>query len=56
MMNTTNRLSSIATRQRSTRIRDAVFAACVALAAVVSLTAVAQAAHAGVPTTHVAQR
>jgi hypothetical protein len=56
MTNTTNRLSSIATRQRSTRLRDAVFAACVALAAVVSLTTVAQAAHNAAPTTHIARR
>jgi hypothetical protein len=56
MMNTTNRLTSIATRQRSTRLRDAVFAACVALAAVVSLTTVAQAAHNAAPTSQLAHR
>jgi hypothetical protein len=37
-MTTSNRLATIATRQRSTRVRDAFFAACVALAAVVSVT------------------
>jgi hypothetical protein len=37
-MTTSNRLASIATRQRSTRIRDAFFAACVTLAVAVSVT------------------
>ena len=46
----TNRLSTIATRQRSTRVRDAVFAACLALAAVVSLASVRTAAAAAQPT------
>jgi len=51
-MTTTNRLDSIATRQRSTLLRDAVFAACVALAAVVSITTVASAADAATPAAH----
>ena len=38
MMNSTNRLETIATRQRSSRLRDFVFVVCVALAAVVSVT------------------
>ena len=49
-MTNTNRLDTIATAQRSSRIRDAVFAACLALAAVVSLTSVATAATAANPT------
>jgi len=49
MMNTSNRLSSIATRQRSTRLRDAFFAACVALATIASVTTVASAADAATP-------
>lgn len=48
------RLDTIATRQRSSRLRDAVFAACLALAAVVSLTSVGTAANAANPV--VAQR
>jgi hypothetical protein len=51
---TTNRLATIATRQRSSRVRDAVFAACLALAAVVSLTSVGTACAAA--STHSAQR
>ena len=38
MMNSTNRLETIATRQRASRLRDLVFMVCVALAAVVSVT------------------
>ena len=45
-----NRLSNIATRQRSTRIRDAVFALCVAAATVVSFTAVTTACQAATTT------
>ena len=45
----TNRLATIATRQRSTRLRDAFFAACLALAGVVSLSSVGTAAHAANP-------
>jgi hypothetical protein len=45
----TNRLATIATRQRSTRLRDAVFAACLAIAAVVSLSSVKTAVHAAQP-------
>jgi hypothetical protein len=37
---TTNRLATIATRQRSSRVRDAVFATCLAIAGVVSLTSI----------------
>ncbi len=48
MMNT-NRLETIATRQRKTFVRDTLFAACVALAAVVGMTTVATAAHASAP-------
>ena len=55
MTNTNNRLSSIATRQRSTRLRDAFFAACVAAAALVSVTTVASAADAATPA-HVTHR
>jgi len=43
-MNT--RLDSIATRQSQTRIRDIFFAACVALAAAVSVVTVSTASHA----------
>ena len=50
----TNRLDSISARQKSTRVRDAFFAACVALAAVVSITTVGTAAHAA--NVHVVQR
>ena len=55
MMNNTNRLTSIATRQKSTRVRDLFFAACVALAALVSVTTVASAADAATPA-HVSHR
>jgi len=46
-----NRLVTIANRQRRTRLRDALFAVAVALAAVVSLSTVAVAADAA--STHV---
>ena len=49
------RLETIATRQRSSRVRDAVFAALVVLAGIVSVTSVANAAHAA-NVTHVANR
>lgn len=39
------RLSSIARRQRGTRVRDAVFAACIALTAAVSIVTVSTASH-----------
>ncbi|HEY3801464.1 MAG TPA: hypothetical protein VGL61_02620 [Kofleriaceae bacterium] len=55
MTNSNNRLDNIATRQRKTRVRDLVFAACVALATVVSITSVSTACDAATPT-HVAQR
>lgn len=54
-MTTSNRLDTIATRQKSTRLRDAFFAACVALAAVVAITTVSTACDAATPT-HVAHR
>jgi hypothetical protein len=44
------RLSNIATRQRTTRVRDALFALCVACAAVVSVTAISTACHAATTT------
>jgi len=58
MMNTlpTNRLETIANRQSKTRIRDAFFAACVALAAAVSIVTVSTASHAAADSSHVAQR
>ncbi|MFT3692420.1 MAG: hypothetical protein QM831_04715 [Kofleriaceae bacterium] len=43
-MMTTNHLESITVRQKSSRVRDAIFAACVALATIVGFTAVSQAA------------
>ncbi len=49
------RLDNIATRQSKTRLRDAFFAACVALAAAVSITTVSAASHAA-STAEVAQR
>ncbi|MFT3695264.1 MAG: hypothetical protein QM831_19180 [Kofleriaceae bacterium] len=55
----TNRLENIAARHRTSRVRDAFFAACVALAAVVGMTSVAAAANAAKPaaqSVHVAQR
>jgi hypothetical protein len=50
----TNRLDNIATRQRSTRIRDFVFATFVVLAALVSVSTIGTAAAAA--STHTAQR
>jgi hypothetical protein len=49
-----NRLDTIATRQKKSFVRDVVFAAFVALAAVVSITGVGTAVAAS--STHVAQR
>ncbi|HEU0032694.1 MAG TPA: hypothetical protein VFQ53_18815 [Kofleriaceae bacterium] len=51
----TTRLADIATRQRSTRLRDAMFACFVAVAAVIGATSVSTAANAA-STQHVAQR
>jgi hypothetical protein len=48
-----NRLNNIANRQRSTRLPNVIFAICVALAAVVSVSGVATASY--VANTHVAQ-
>src|SRR5690606_40777984 len=45
-LQTSNRLSTIATRQRKNRIRDAFFAACVALAASLAIITVSTATHA----------
>jgi hypothetical protein len=53
---TTNRLATIVSRQRSTRLRDAVFAACLALAAMISLTSVGTAAAAADSSVQVAHR
>jgi len=55
MTNSTNRLSNIEIRQRKTRARDILFAACIALAAVVSITSVSTACDAATPV-HVAHR
>ena len=49
------RLDNIATRQSKTRLRDVFFAACVALAAAVSIATVSTASHAA-STAEVAQR
>ncbi len=49
-----NRLATIANRQRSTRVRDLVFAAFVALAAAIAVTSVGAAADAASP--HVVTR
>jgi hypothetical protein len=49
-----NRLDTIATRQRKSRSRDLVFAACVALATMVGMSSVALAA--SVAATHVTSR
>lgn len=48
------RLATIATAQKKTRVRDALFAAVVALAAAISVSSVATAANAA--NTHVTQR
>jgi len=53
---TTNRLENIATRQKKTFARDALFACFVALAAVISITSLHTAASAATPASHVAQR
>ncbi|MBX3158901.1 MAG: hypothetical protein KF773_23245 [Deltaproteobacteria bacterium] len=45
----TNRLETIATRQRSTRVRDAIFAAFVVLAVAIGITSVGTAAEAATP-------
>lgn len=47
-------LTSITSRQRNTRIRDAVFAAFVALGAIISITTLSTAAHTA--STHVGNR
>jgi hypothetical protein len=49
-----NRLATIATRQRSTRLRDAMFAAFIALAAAIAVTSVGTAVDAA--STHLVQR
>jgi hypothetical protein len=49
-----NHLDNIASRQRKSRVRDAIFAAFVALGAVVSISTVSTVAHAA--STHVASR
>lgn len=53
-----NRLDTIATRQKQSRVRDAFFAAALAIAAVVSITTVGTACQAATTThaVHVAQR
>jgi len=48
----TNRLENIASRQRKTFVRDALFAVAVAAAALVGMTSVATAAHASAPALH----
>jgi hypothetical protein len=55
MLNNT-RLDKIATRQRMSRVRDAVFALAMVVLATVSVTAVGTACHAATTTVHVAQR
>ncbi len=52
---TSNRLETIATRQRKNRLRDALFAACVTLVAALSIATVNAASHAA-STSQVAQR
>lgn len=49
------RLETIATRQSKNRVRDAFFAACVALAAAISIITVSTASHAASTSSHVAQ-
>jgi hypothetical protein len=53
-----NRLDTIATRQRKSRVRDAIFAVSIAIAAVVSITTVSTACQAATTThaVHVAAR
>jgi hypothetical protein len=55
MLNNT-RLDRIASRQRQSRVRDAVFALAIAVLAMVSVTSVSTACHAATTTVHVAQR
>ena len=50
------RLDNIATRQSQTRIRDAFFAMCVAVAAAISITTVSTASHAASTSPVVTQR
>ena len=45
-MKTTNRLESIATRQSQSRLRDLFFAACITLAAAISIVSVGAATNA----------
>jgi hypothetical protein len=52
----TTRLQNIATRHSQNRVRDAFFAACVALAAAVSISTVSTASHAASSRAAVAQR
>jgi hypothetical protein len=54
-MTTTNHLASITARHRGSRLRDAVFAAAVALAAAFAVTTVSTAADAATPA-HVSHR
>ena len=49
MTHSSNRLATIATRQKGTRLRDAIFAACVAIAATVAITTVSTACDAATP-------
>lgn len=49
-----NHLENIAIRQRNTRLRDAIFAAFLALGAIVSVSTMSTVAHAA--STHVASR
>jgi hypothetical protein len=55
IMTTTNHLASITARHRGSGLRDAIFAAAVALAAVFAVTTVSTAADAATPA-HVAHR
>ncbi len=48
-----NRLTTIANRQRSTRLRDVFFAGCIAIAAVLSMSTLSTACHAATPSVHV---
>lgn len=52
----TNRLDTIATRQKKTVVRDAFFAAAIALASIISITTVSTACHAASTHDRVAQR
>jgi hypothetical protein len=49
------RLSTIATRQEKARVRDALFAICIAIVAAISVTTLSTASHVA-STAHVAQR